>query len=1406
MRTIVALLVLTLLLSACPVAPELFTVTFDSQAGSAVEPQVVQNGKVAIKPADPTRTDHVFQGWFTQASGGDQWNFSTPITTSLILYAQWAALPTNTVTFDSQGGSVVPQQDLESNSPALEPEDPTKAGAVFQGWFTESVDGAAWNFSTTISTPITLYAHWLYQLSYTSANGAEGTLSGVLEQQVQHGKNGSGVTAVPAEGFEFSHWSDARTDNPRTDEQVTDSLTITAYFTLKVYEVHYTASSGGSLQGNVTQQVSHGNDGTLVEAVADEGYAFAGWSDAAVPTRTRTDRNVKADMDVAAYFAALSNTLSFDTQGGSPTPDQILEWGEAPTEPAQAPTRSGYRFDDYWYADPVADIQFDFGNPIYEDTTAYAHWIKQFTVTFDSQGGNTIASLQVDDGFPVGEPSPPFKTGHEFIAWNTASDGRWAFGTDCITADTTLYAVWEPLEYQVTYRAEGVTSGSAPSPSWHEFGSEVDVQGNPGNLVREGYDFAGWNTEADGTGLTYVMHVVFPMPAHEVFLYAQWTQETRYQLAYDGNGADGGGVPSPGDYAEGTHIEVQGNIADLFKTGYYFDGGNTAADEDFGTTYKPGDTFTMQSESLNLYAVWKRQQYTVYFNFGNGEPASEVQVAHGTAVTRPSDPTYTGRTFAGWFADSGLTVPWNFSDAITTQTTLHAKWTVNKHTLSYDGNGIFGSPPADPTDYEYDQIVQVLNNTFSRAGYSFKEWNTKSDGTGAPYRPSATLSVPDGDVVLYAIWTPNDYRLSYHGNGHDGGTIPAALVTTTDATLAVAGIGDMAKTGHDFTGWNEAADGGGQHWDAGATLTMPPHALVLYAQWKVKGFTVSYDPAGGTFAGPSSISVDYGTLLTEPVKPVKDGSSFGGWGRPAGGLLWNFGSDRVYEDLYLTAQWLPDQHLVQFNSQGGSAVQAVLVDYEDPVGEPSVPDRTGYVFAGWFGTPTGGDAWDFNASVTASMTLYAHWTPQIYQVVFNATGIDPQEVVFNGLATKPTDPTDAFYQFAGWYADPLLLQAWDFSSDTVLGPTTLYAKWVVPSDSKLSVGAGDSHTVVVDSTGQLLVSGMNDSGQLGVGTTLGSSVFSESLHTFNAVSIAAGLAHTLVVDQDGTLWVSGMNRYYGQLGAGRDPESVDSDSSVFLHATLPGNAVEVAAGLVHSLVLLDNGDLYGAGYNGLRQLVIEDTAPQESFVKIASDVVQVWAGAFNTFYKKADGSLWGAGYNRYGQLGRSTTNEFSDCAVPIVYASTNTPVRDVKQVAVGGAHLLFLLEDGRLYATGLNSSGQLGIGNKEDKTQLTFVMDGVSCVAAGDYHSAVIKSDGTVWTFGDNAYGQLGDGTTTDRLVAVQVVALGAKAFDIAAGYGHTVVMLHNMSLWGAGLNHHGQLGLGDTINRLAFTKAVDLE
>jgi alpha-tubulin suppressor-like RCC1 family protein len=254
----------------------------------------------------------------------------------------------------------------------------------------------------------------------------------------------------------------------------------------------------------------------------------------------------------------------------------------------------------------------------------------------------------------------------------------------------------------------------------------------------------------------------------------------------------------------------------------------------------------------------------------------------------------------------------------------------------------------------------------------------------------------------------------------------------------------------------------------------------------------------------------------------------------------------------------------------------------------------------------------------------------------------------------------------------------------------------------------------VDASGKVFAFGENEYGQLGNSDFSDSSSAVETLRgtsSFAAVSVAAGLGHTLIVDQDGSLWVSGMNRYYGQLGAGLDP-ATDSDQNTFINVPLEGDAIGVAAGFIHSVVLLENGDLLGAGFNGSRQLAISDTTPQDTFVKIASDVTDVWAGGYDTFFKKRDGTLWGTGYNRYGQLGTGTTGEYSDGAIPIVYASTNTPVRDVRQVAVGGGHVLFLLEDGRVYASGLNSSGQLGIGSTAPSAQMKYVTDGVEFFAA----------------------------------------------------------------------------------------------
>lgn len=152
------------------------TVTFNSNGGSAVASQTVKKNDSAKQPADPTRSDYTFDGWFTAASGGTKFNFNTPITANLTLYAHWSSVgnsssgssssssgnnETYVVTFDSNGGSAVASQTIEKNGFAKQPADPTRNGYTFDGWFTATSGGQKFHFNTAIITDITLYAKWV---------------------------------------------------------------------------------------------------------------------------------------------------------------------------------------------------------------------------------------------------------------------------------------------------------------------------------------------------------------------------------------------------------------------------------------------------------------------------------------------------------------------------------------------------------------------------------------------------------------------------------------------------------------------------------------------------------------------------------------------------------------------------------------------------------------------------------------------------------------------------------------------------------------------------------------------------------------------------------------------------------------------------------------------------------------------------------------------------------------------------------------------------------------------------------------------------------------------------------------------------------------------------------------------
>lgn len=143
---------------------EMFTVTFDSRGGSMVDPVAVRDGDTVAAPVDPTRADHWFTGWYTDAATTQPFDFATPITSDLTLYAGWESQvigpETRTVTFDSTGGSSVPAVTVEVGDTITAPADPTRAGYSFTGWFTDAAGTEAFDFATPVTSDLRLYAGW----------------------------------------------------------------------------------------------------------------------------------------------------------------------------------------------------------------------------------------------------------------------------------------------------------------------------------------------------------------------------------------------------------------------------------------------------------------------------------------------------------------------------------------------------------------------------------------------------------------------------------------------------------------------------------------------------------------------------------------------------------------------------------------------------------------------------------------------------------------------------------------------------------------------------------------------------------------------------------------------------------------------------------------------------------------------------------------------------------------------------------------------------------------------------------------------------------------------------------------------------------------------------------------------
>ncbi|MDR2151308.1 MAG: hypothetical protein LBO72_00655 [Helicobacteraceae bacterium] len=355
-----------------------------------------------------------------------------------------------------------------------------------------------------------------------------------------------------------------------------------------------------------------------------------------------------------------------------------------------------------------------------------------------------------------------------------------------------------------------------------------------------------------------------------------------------------------------------------------------------------------------------------------------------------------------------------------------------------------------------------------------------------------------------------------------------------------------------------------------------------------------------------------------------------------------------------------------------------------------------------------------------------------------------------------------------------------------------------------AIAAGDSHTIALDGAGKAFGVGNNERGQLGLGDLDNRASFEEiaSLREANVTAIAAGEEHTLALDANGEVWASGHNGY-NQLGFEKT-----EDRQVFakIKSLSDVKITAIAVGAYHSFALDIDGKVWASGRNNRGQLGMGDSYDREVFTEVESlkdkVIAAIAVGAYHSFALDNEGKVWASGANDNGQLGVGGDRDRLKFAV---VNSLND--KNIVAIAAGENFSLALGGDGAAWAVGSNEYGQLGLGASGAVNRASFTkvasLSGVfvTAIAVGDSHALALSDEGGVYAAGLNENGQLGFGDLRDRLVFTAAENLEGKTIAlVAAGEKRSVLLSADGRLWSSGQNYYGQLGLGDTVDRAAFT------
>lgn len=409
-----------------------------------------------------------------------------------------------------------------------------------------------------------------------------------------------------------------------------------------------------------------------------------------------------------------------------------------------------------------------------------------------------------------------------------------------------------------------------------------------------------------------------------------------------------------------------------------------------------------------------------------------------------------------------------------------------------------------------------------------------------------------------------------------------------------------------------------------------------------------------------------------------------------------------------------------------------------------------------------------------------------------------------------------------------------------------------PIKGVVEVIAGDYNSYLRLQNGDIYSFGKNNNGSLGLGDT-GNISIPTKIDFSNAEVISAGLNNSFAVQSDGTAYSWGANGY-GQLGL-KDKQDRNIPTQIGRtkielekqEATIKvGENLEIKASLNNTfnlrtdvirttgfeykaldknVVSLNNSIVTGTK-EGLTTVIVKDNETKETgnvYIEVLNpdynSVVDVVSGTDYSVALRYDGSLWAWGQNTEGQL---ADGSFENKLEPVEITGSTSRI---KQIAVGNAHTLVLLENGEVLASGLNDNGQVGMGSTVNQKALTNVMDengnkltNIVRISAKGNTSYALDKDGNIYVFGEGAYkaatvieginnisdisgkyGITADGKVIDLVTTKELEGL-SNIVKVAEGANHTLFLNEDGKVYAYGQNGNGQCGIGTKINCIVPT------